>query len=211
MRTPPRADADEGKGARTRTAILEAAVRAFRREGYDGATLAGIAEELGVTRSAVLHHFPSKAALLREIVTPFLASVDTFLDRIEGQEPLTPRARRRLMTEVVDVTADHRQVAALLTVDVAVHVHLGPDLQIADRAQRFVAITSQRTDHAPLAAVRSLAALGSVVRPLAASDDLVDLDDPATRELLVAAALAVLRTPLPVSPRSGPSRARGGA
>jgi hypothetical protein len=62
-----------------------------------------------------------------------------------------------------------------------------------------------------LAAVRSLAALGSVVRPLVATDDLVDFGDPATRQLLVACAMAVLKTPLPVSPGSAPSRDRAGS
>jgi AcrR family transcriptional regulator len=184
------------KGERTRAAILEGAVRAFRRDGYDRATLAAIAEELGITRSAVLHHFSSKAALLREVVEPFLASVDDLLDVIEGQHPPPPRVRRRLVTEVVDLIAEHREVAAMLTVDRSVADHLDADLRLDERAMRFVAITVEGSDGSPQAAVRSLAALGSVVRPLAAAEDLVDFDDPATRRLLVDCAMAVLRTPL---------------
>ena len=67
------------------------------------------------------------------------------------------------------------------------------------------------TEGSQLAAVRSLAALGSVVRPLVASDELVDFGDPATRQLLVACAMAVLKTPLPISPGSAPSRDHGGS
>lgn len=198
------------KGARTRTAIIATALAAFRRDGYDGATLAGIADELGITRSAVLHHFTSKAALLREVVEPFVAQLDELLDRIEAAQPIPNRARRQLLAEVVGLIADNREVAAMLTVDRAVNAHLDPDLQVADRASRFVSITVG-TEGSSLAAVRSLAALGSVVRPLAAADDLVDFDDPATRRLLVDSALAVLKVPLPVSPGSGPSRGRGGS
>lgn len=201
---------DGTKGARTRAAIITTALRAFRRDGYDGATLAGIADELGITRSAVLHHFNSKAALLREVVEPFVAQLDDLLDRIEALQPIPNRVRRRLLTEVVDLVADNRDVAAMLTVDRAVNAHLAPDLQVADRASRFVAITVG-TEGSGLAATRSLAALGSVVRPLAAADDLVDFDDPATRRLLVDSALAVLKLPLPVSPGSAPSRGRGGS
>lgn len=201
---------DGTKGARTRAAIITTALRAFRRDGYDGATLAGIADELGITRSAVLHHFNSKAALLREIVEPFVAQLDDLLDRIEALQPIPNRVRRRLLTEVVDLVADNRDVAAMLTVDRAVNAHLAPDLQVADRASRFVAITVG-TEGSGLAATRSLAALGSVVRPLAAADDLVDFDDPVTRRLLVDSALAVLKLPLPVSPGSAPSRGRGGS
>ncbi len=201
---------DGTKGARTRAAIITTALRAFRRDGYDGATLAGIADELGITRSAVLHHFNSKAALLREVVEPFVTQLDDLLDRIEVLQPIPNRVRRRLLTEVVDLVADNRDVAAMLTVDRAVNAHLAPDLQVADRASRFVAITVG-TEGSSLAATRSLAALGSVVRPLAAAGDLVDFDDPATRRLLVDSALAVLKLPLPVSPGSAPSRGRGGS
>ncbi len=202
--------AGEGKGARTRAAIQEAAVIAFRRDGYDRATLAGIAEELGITRSAVLHHFSSKAELLRQSVEPFFACLDELLDRVESSAPVPDRQRRVLVTEVVDLVAEYRQVAAFLTSDPSVSIHLGPDLQVPPRAQRFVDITVG-AHSSELAAVRSLAALGSVVRPLVASDDLVDFGDPATRQLLVACAMAVLNTPLPVSPGSAPSRDRAGS
>ena len=45
------------KGERTRAAILATAARSFRVDGFEGTTLAGIAEQLGITRSAVLHHW----------------------------------------------------------------------------------------------------------------------------------------------------------
>jgi AcrR family transcriptional regulator len=202
--------AGEGKGARTRAAIQEAAVVAFRRDGYDRATLAGIAEELGITRSAVLHHFSSKAELLRQSVEPFFAHLDELLDRVETSAPVPDRQRRVLVTEVVDLVAEYRQVAAFLTSDPSVSSHLGPDLQLPARAQRFVDITVG-AHSSELAGVRSLAALGSVLRPLVASDDVVDFGDPATRQLLVACAMAVLKTPLPVSSRSAPSRDRAGS
>lgn len=206
---------DGSKGARTRAAIITTALGAFRRDGYDGATLAGIADELGITRSAVLHHFTSKAALLREVVEPFVAQLDQLLDRIEVLQPIPNRTRRQLLTAVVDLVAANRDVAAMLTVDRAVNAHLDADLQVADRAARFVAITVG-TEGSALAATRSLAALGSIVRPLAAADDLVDFDDPVTRRLLVDSALAVLKLPLPdapmdVSPGSAPTPGRGGS
>lgn len=189
---------ERSKGARTRAAILATAVVAFRRDGYDGATLAGIAEELGITRSAVLHHFTSKAALLREIVEPFVRELDVLLDEIEANQPLTPRRRRKLIGEVVDLIADNRAVATMLTVDRAVNAHLDPDLQVADRAQRFVGITTD-TSGSPLAAVRSLAALGCVLRPLASAGDLVDFDHPDSRRVMVDAVMAVLGVSLPAT------------
>jgi AcrR family transcriptional regulator len=185
------------KGERTRAAILDAAARSFRSEGFDGTTLAGVAEQLGITRSAVLHHFSSKAALLEEVVRPFFEALDEiFALRAEGG-PFTGARRRRVVTDLVDVCADNRDALVLLNRDVSVHQHLPPELQLADRVQRWVEVTQVDFASQPQAVARALAAVGAVSRPLAAPDELVDTDDPATRAMLVQSALAVLKMPLP--------------
>ncbi|GAA2871034.1 TetR family transcriptional regulator [Nonomuraea rubra] len=51
------------EAARTRQALLRAALPVFAERGYAAATLAGIAERAGVTRGAAYHHFHDKAAL----------------------------------------------------------------------------------------------------------------------------------------------------
>lgn len=195
MTLPPPADAR--KGERTRAAILEAAARRFRTDGFDGTTLAGVAEELGITRSAVLHHFTSKAALLEELVRPFLAGMDAVLDKTEAAGPFTVASRRRLVVEIVDVCADCRDAVVLLTRDASVHAHLPADLQLSDRLVRWVGLTQTANSDHPYALVRSLGAVGAVARVLAAPDDQVDTDDPITRALLVQVALSVLKVPLP--------------
>ncbi|WP_116948095.1 TetR/AcrR family transcriptional regulator [Jiangella endophytica] len=52
-----------------RTAILEAAARLFLDAGYDGTSLAKIAEAAGVSRATLFKQFPTKAALFDAIVT----------------------------------------------------------------------------------------------------------------------------------------------
>ncbi|HYF46217.1 MAG TPA: helix-turn-helix domain-containing protein [Acidimicrobiales bacterium] len=193
---PPPPKPEERKGDRTRAGILAAAATRFHRDGFDGTTLADIADDLGITRSAVLHHFASKAALLEELVRPFMEKLDEVLDATAGAGPFTVASRRRFVVDLIDFLSEHHDVAALLTRDITVHGHLPADLQLRDRAGRFLLITQEANDLHPLAATRSLAALGTVVRPLA-SDDLVDFGDPATRALLVEAVLAVLKVPLP--------------
>jgi AcrR family transcriptional regulator len=185
------------KGERTRAAIIQAAARSFRNEGFDGTTLAGVAEQLGITRSAVLHHFSSKAALLEEVVRPFFEHLDSIFSLRAQGGPFTGARRRQIVTDLVDVCADNRDVLVLLTRDVSVHLHLPADLQLADRVQRWVEVTQVDYAAQPQAVARALAAVGAVARPLAAPDELVDTDDPATRAMLVQSAIAVLKLPLP--------------
>ena len=49
-----------------REQILESAQRVFAAKGFDAATLADIAGEIGVTPAAILRHVDSKAALFSE-------------------------------------------------------------------------------------------------------------------------------------------------
>jgi AcrR family transcriptional regulator len=191
------ASSGSGTGERTQQAILESAARAFRDHGYDVATLDDIAGELGITRAAVLHHFGNKEEILRQVVTPFLAGFDAILDDFEAAGgDLTPERQRPLLVDVVELCAAHRPAAALLARDVTAHAHLGPELQIADRAARFAALVS-RSQPGPGALPRALGAVGAILRPLIAPETLVDFDDPFTRRLLVDMATAVLATPDP--------------
>lgn len=56
------------KSAMTRQSILEAAVRCFVSDGYATTTTAMIAKEAGVSRGAMMHHFPSRAAVIVAVV-----------------------------------------------------------------------------------------------------------------------------------------------
>ena len=77
----PRGEASKGSGAEqsgngwqaeksalTRQAILEAAVRCFVKMGYARTTTAMIADEADVSRGAMMHHFPSRSAVMHAVV-----------------------------------------------------------------------------------------------------------------------------------------------
>lgn len=52
--------------AKTRVALLRAALMTFEEKGWRGATFEHVAERAGVTRGALNHHFRSKSVLLAE-------------------------------------------------------------------------------------------------------------------------------------------------
>ena len=56
-----------GSGGERRGEILIAAERIFVRDGYQGATVRKIAEEVGLSATALYMHFPDKRAMLMEI------------------------------------------------------------------------------------------------------------------------------------------------
>ncbi|MFE6734430.1 TetR family transcriptional regulator [Microbacterium sp. NPDC057650] len=65
---PSRRRGPYAKSAATRAALLEAAVAAFGESGYNGASLRDIAARANVTQTGLLHHFPSKVALLEAVL-----------------------------------------------------------------------------------------------------------------------------------------------
>lgn len=64
---PPRRT-QEQRTAETREALFAAAVSTIDRLGYAGANNASIADEAGVSRGAINHHFASRAAFMAEVV-----------------------------------------------------------------------------------------------------------------------------------------------
>ncbi|MCS6867238.1 MAG: TetR/AcrR family transcriptional regulator [Thermus sp.] len=75
----------------TRTRILEAARRAFREKGYAATRLEDLAGELGLTKGALYHHFPSKRALLEALLE---ASQARAWEALQGEGPLEGRLLR---------------------------------------------------------------------------------------------------------------------
>jgi AcrR family transcriptional regulator len=59
------APARRGRPGHSLDSLLETAVAVFNERGYDAASMEDLATRLGVTKSAIYHHVPSKVELLR--------------------------------------------------------------------------------------------------------------------------------------------------
>ena len=65
---PPRKGQRQARGLARQQQILDAALELFATNGYRSTSLATIAEAVGLSEAGVLHHFPSKEALLRAVL-----------------------------------------------------------------------------------------------------------------------------------------------
>ncbi len=88
----------KGDGHLRRAEILAAAERIFVAEGYEGATIRRIADEVGVSSTALYMHFQDKACILLEICQ---GAMQELLDRNNqiAQRPLDPVSRTRMMLD----------------------------------------------------------------------------------------------------------------
>lgn len=78
--------------AETRDRILEAAMRLFYEQGYNATGIATILREAGVNSGSLYHFFPSKEALLREVL-------ETYLDMLE---PMVMRPSEEAAADPID-------------------------------------------------------------------------------------------------------------
>ncbi|WP_194744403.1 TetR/AcrR family transcriptional regulator [Thermaurantiacus tibetensis] len=65
--TSPRAG-EFAKSGRTRRRILDAAIAVLARSGYAGLSIAEVAAEAGLSRPAMIYHFPTRRALVEALV-----------------------------------------------------------------------------------------------------------------------------------------------
>ncbi|WP_277068690.1 TetR/AcrR family transcriptional regulator [Saccharomonospora viridis] len=86
--TPPNRPAKRGRPGYDLETVLGVAVKLFNERGYDGTSMEDLSRKLGITKSAIYHHVPSKQELLRLAVNRGLdglfAEVDK-LDEVEGR------------------------------------------------------------------------------------------------------------------------------
>src|SRR5258706_9022766 len=68
-----------------RAALLREAAAAFGRRGFHATSLDEIARNLGVTKAALYHYFPSKHALLRACFGEAMAVAFASLERARGE------------------------------------------------------------------------------------------------------------------------------
>jgi len=77
----------EQKRERARQEILQVAQSILQEQGVEAVTLASVAGQLGMTKQALYHYFPSKEALLRGMVSTLLDDeIETLMTVVEAPD-----------------------------------------------------------------------------------------------------------------------------
>ncbi len=84
------------RGRRSREEILEVAARLMAERGYAATTLSALATETHLPKSAIYHHFESKAGLLSAVMAHGAHGFFEALNEIEPSIPTTGSVRDKL-------------------------------------------------------------------------------------------------------------------
>ena len=99
----------------TRLRILREAAALFRRHGYRATSMADLAAAVGITKSSLYHHFPSKDALLLEICQITVDRVMPMIEEILASDlPATDKLERAITTHLVEGLRDRDNLACFV-------------------------------------------------------------------------------------------------
>ncbi len=102
----------------SRARILQAALDMFGEHGYNQVSVRELADLVGLTKTAVLYHFPSKRDILLALLEPLLSDSEAVVR--EAGAIHDPQARRWAMVEgLLDVLLAHRDLMRIHAQDEA--------------------------------------------------------------------------------------------
>ena len=113
-RPKPVADTGPDSELRSRVRIDRVAVRLFARYGYDGVSLQRIADEVGLHKSTLFHHYASKLELLDSVLDAVLERVLTCMAPLGDSEPPDLEVLLDVLDRLVDHFSDEPDAARLL-------------------------------------------------------------------------------------------------
>ena len=110
----------EERSERSRSQILDAALKRFAHRGYGATSVRDIAEEAGLSKGNVYHHFPDKEAIFRALLDQYFQAMS--LPEFPFNRALAtgtfPENLEELGRAARDTVRDYRDYVALIYVDV---------------------------------------------------------------------------------------------
>src|SRR5688500_4552485 len=139
------------RSEKSRSHILDAALKLFSHRGYGATSVRDIAEEAGLSKGNVYHHFPDKEAIFR-------ALIDRYFEAMSQPEfPFNralaagsfPENLEAIGHSIREIVRDYREYVALIYVDVVEFdgTHVRKFYQnMADRFDSFMKATGMEKE-----------------------------------------------------------------
>ena len=154
-----------GRPGHDQQTVLRVAIELFNRQGYDATSMGDLARELGLTKSAIYHHVPSKEHLLQSAIDEALDALTEALNAVSAARGLDAgqRLRAAVRSSVTVLVGHLPEVTLLLRVHgntpvekAALARRRGIDERLADMVRDAVDEGVLRADVDPLLASRLL-------------------------------------------------------
>jgi AcrR family transcriptional regulator len=177
----------------SRQRFIEAAIRLFARHSFAGTSLQMIADEVGVTKSAVHHHFRTREELITAVVEPLYHELRAALDTAEAQRSRPARAEH-MLAGFVDIVVRSRELVPLLAGDPGTVEMVRSNADMNDVVNRQIAIFAD-LEPGPGGLIKARVAMAGIACGLGPQAD--EFDDATLRKHLLEAGRRTLglRTP----------------
>jgi AcrR family transcriptional regulator len=105
-----------GRPGHDRDTVLRTAIGLFNQQGYEATSISEIAAELGVTKSAIYHHYESKEALLSAALDEALEGLAAAVDEAAAatRDDSAYERLRATVARAVEILAEHLPAVTLL-------------------------------------------------------------------------------------------------
>jgi AcrR family transcriptional regulator len=169
------------KAPDSRQRFIEAAVRLFARHSFAGTSLQMIADEVGVTKSAVHHHFRTREELMTAVIEPLHEDLRV---EVEAAEALRGRHARaeRMLNGFVDLVVRYRTLVPLLAGDPGTVETLRTNATMSDLVERHIKLFAD-LEPGPGGYIKANVTLAGIACGLSPRVD--ELDDATLRRHLV--------------------------
>jgi AcrR family transcriptional regulator len=104
-----------GRPGYDQATVLRRAIDLFNRKGYDGTSMGELAEELGLSKSSLYHHVPSKTHLLAQALDEALDELTVVIRQARDASAGSAYERlRSVVRQSVEVLIAHQPAVTLL-------------------------------------------------------------------------------------------------
>lgn len=133
MTSPPTIRNRRGRPGHDQAAVLGTAIDLFIRQGYDATSMADLAAALGLSKSSLYHHVPSKERLLELALDEALGELTAVVEAAtaDGAAGTSYERLRRVVEDGVRLLAAHQPAVTLL-----LRVHGNTDVERAALERR---------------------------------------------------------------------------